>query len=50
MSFSGITNVLMALVTVALVTTLVSHKYTADVIKATGKAFTSLFLAAQGKG
>lgn len=49
MSFDGIVNVLMALTTVALVTTIVSSKYTAKVIKAAGQAFTSLFLAAQGK-
>lgn len=39
----------MAIVFVALATTLVAHPNTAKVIKATGDAFTGSLLAAQGK-
>lgn len=39
-----------AIVVVALVTTLVSHKETASVFKAGGHAFSESLLAAQGKG
>lgn len=39
-----------AIVVVALVTTLVSHPRTANVIRAGGKAFSESILAAQGKG
>jgi hypothetical protein len=38
-----------AIVVVALVTTLVSHKETAAVFRAGGKAFSESLLAAQGK-
>lgn len=38
-----------AIVTVALVTTLVAHKNTASIVSATGKAFSNSLLAAQGK-
>lgn len=39
-----------AIVVVALVTTLVSHKETANVFRAGGHAFSESLLAAQGKG
>jgi hypothetical protein len=39
-----------AIVVVALVTTLVSHRNTANVFKAAGSAFSESLLAAQGKG
>lgn len=45
-----IINVLGAIVTVALVTTLVSHSGTASVIKAFGDAFNGSLKAAQGNG
>lgn len=41
-------DVAMAIVFVALATTLVAHKNTAAVIQATGSAFTSSLKAAQG--
>lgn len=41
-------NILGAIVTVALVTTLVAHKHTAGVIKAFGSAFSGALRAAQG--
>lgn len=49
MSFDKVANVMGALVTVALVTTLVAHKGTAGVIKAFGSAFSGALRAAQGK-
>lgn len=42
-------NVMGAIVTVALVTTLVAHKHTASVIKAFGSSFSGALRAAQGK-
>ena len=43
-----IVDVMGALVGVALVTTLVAHKNTANVVKSFGSAFSSSILAAQG--
>jgi uncharacterized protein YejL (UPF0352 family) len=42
-------NILGAIVTVALVTTIVSHQQTAAVIRAFGDAFSGSLSAAQGK-
>jgi hypothetical protein len=41
-------NLLGALVTVALVTTIVGHRNTARVVSAGGRALNGLFLSAQG--
>lgn len=49
MNPSGIVNVLGAIVTVALVTTVVSHPQSAQVIRAFGDAFAGSLRAAQGK-
>ena len=43
-----IVDVMGAIVGVALVTTLVAHKNTANVVKSFGSAFSSSILAAQG--
>lgn len=48
MSFKSITDVVGALVVVALVTTLVAHPATASIISATGQSFSSALTAAQG--
>jgi hypothetical protein len=48
MSLDRVFGVASALVTVALVTTIVSHKASADIIKAVGGAFNGALLAAQG--
>lgn len=48
MQFDRVFGVASALVTVALVTTLVTHKETAKIIKEGGKAFGGVLLAAQG--
>lgn len=45
-SFMGLLG---AVVTVALVTTVVSNKNSASIIKSAGSAFSSTLLAAQGK-
>lgn len=49
MNVSGIVGVLSALVTVALVTTVVSNRESAKVIKALGDGFSGALRAAQGK-
>lgn len=49
MNPSGIVNVLGSIVTVALVTTIVSHPQSAQVIRAFGDAFAGSLRAAQGK-
>lgn len=49
MNLSGIFGVASAIVTVALVTTIVSHKESAKVIKAMGDGFSGALRAAQGK-
>ncbi len=49
MNLSGIFGVASAIVTVALVTTIVSHKESAQVIKAMGDGFSGALRAAQGK-
>lgn len=49
MSLDRAFGVASAIVTVALVTTIVSHKESANVIKALGNAFSGSLLAAQGK-
>lgn len=49
MSLDRLFGVASALVTVALVTTVVSHKDSAAVIKSVGDAFKGALLAAQGK-
>lgn len=50
MNLDGIFNVASSLVMVAMVTTIVSHKDTAAIVKAIGSAFNGSLLAAQGKG
>jgi hypothetical protein len=47
-NLSGITDVLGALVTVALVTTIVTSPNSSGVIKAFGSSFSQMLLAAQG--
>jgi hypothetical protein len=47
-NINGIVSVLGAIVTVALVTTVVSHKESARVVKALGDAFAGSLRAAQG--
>jgi hypothetical protein len=47
-NLDSITNVAGAIVTVALVTTIVSHKETANIVKAIGGAFSGSLYAAQG--
>ncbi len=49
MNLDGITSVAMAIVTVALVTTIVSRPNSARVISATGDAFSGSIRAALGK-
>jgi len=49
MSLDRLFGVASALVTVALVTTIVSHKESAGIVKAIGNAFNGSLLAAQGK-
>jgi hypothetical protein len=49
MSASGIVDVLGALVTVAMVATIVSSPNSANVIKAFGSGFSQMLLSAQGK-
>lgn len=49
MSLDRAFGVASAIVTVALVTTIVSHKESANVVKAVGQAFSGALLAAQGK-
>jgi Flp pilus assembly pilin Flp len=49
MSLDRLFGVASALVTVALVTTIVSHKDSAGIVKALGDAFTGALRAAQGK-
>lgn len=49
MNVSGIVGVLSAIVTVALVTTVVSNRESAKVIKALGDGFSGALRAAQGK-
>lgn len=49
MNVSGIVGVLSAIVTVALVTTIVSNRDSAKVIKALGDGFSGALRAAQGK-
>lgn len=49
MNLDGVFSIASALVTVALVTTIVAHKESANVIKALGTAFTGALSAAQGK-
>lgn len=44
-----IANVLGAIVTVALVTTIVSHRQTANIIRASGAAFSSSIRASMGR-
>lgn len=48
MNLDSITNVAGAIVTVALITTIVSHKETANIVKAAGSAFSGALYAAQG--
>ena len=48
MNFDGIFKVASAIVTVALVTTIVSHKESASVLKAIGDSFSGALRAAQG--
>lgn len=48
MNLNGIFGVLSALVTVALVTTIVSHKESASVVKALADGFSGALKAAQG--
>lgn len=48
MNFDRLFGVASALVTVALVTTIVTHKESANVVKAAGGAFSGALLAAQG--
>jgi hypothetical protein len=48
MSFDGILAVASAIVTVALVTTIVSHPYTSGIITSAGNAFTGSLKAAEG--
>ena len=50
MSLDGVFKVAGALVTVAMVTTIVSNKNSASVFKAIGSSFSNVLLAAQGKG
>jgi hypothetical protein len=47
-NLNSIVSVLGAIVTVALVTTIVSHKESASVVKAFGDAFSGSLRAAQG--
>lgn len=49
MSLDRLFGVASALVTVALVTTIVSHKDSASIVTAIGKAFNGALSAAQGK-
>lgn len=49
MNGNTIANVLAGLVAVALITTVVSHKDSANVITAVGKSTADLFRAAQGR-
>lgn len=49
MNVNGIAGILGAIVTVALVTTIVSHKESAKVISAFGSAFAGSLRAAQGR-
>lgn len=49
LSIDKLANVAGALVTVALVTVIVSNRYTANVLRAIGDSFTGALLAAQGK-
>ena len=46
----GVTDVLMALTTVALASTLVASPRTRGIVNALGNAVSGVFLAAQGKG
>lgn len=48
MNVASVVGVASAIVTVALVTTIVSHKESASVIKAVGDAFSGSLRAAQG--
>lgn len=48
MNLSGIFGIAGAIVAVAMVTTIVSHKESANVVKAIGNAFGGSLLAAQG--
>lgn len=48
MNLASIAGIASAIVTVALVTTIVSNKGSADVVKAVGGAFSGSLLAAQG--
>jgi hypothetical protein len=49
MGGKSVTDVLMALTTVALASTLVASRNTAQVFRALGRATSDVFLAAQGK-
>ena len=49
MNFDRVFDIAGAIVTVALVTVLVTNKGTADVIRATGAAFSGSLKAAQGR-
>ena len=49
MNLSGIVSIASAIVTVALVTTVVSHKESASVVGAFGNAFAGSLRAAQGR-
>ena len=49
MSFDKVLNIGTAIVTVALVTTIVSHPTSAEVIRAIGSAFSGALRAAMGK-
>ena len=53
MKFSAFVDILGAIVTVALVTTIVAHPHSKEIITATGNAFYSIFVkgieAAMGK-
>lgn len=49
MNANGIVNVLGAIVTVALVTTVVSHPQSASIIRSFGDAFAGSLRAAQGR-
>jgi len=48
MSLDGVFGIAGALVTVALVTTIVSHKNSAGIVKSVGDAFIGALKAAQG--
>lgn len=49
MNFDKIANVLGMIVTVAAITTVVSHPHSASVIRAFGEAFSGSLRAAQGR-